>query len=95
MPSWRTVVAFPCTSVRAAPTSPPYTDTIAWCPRQTPSKGRRPANARTIASETPALSGRPGPGEITTCDGSSDSASATVISSFRRTTTSVPSSPKR
>ena len=37
----------------------------------------------------------PGPGEITTCEGASCSASSTVISSFRRTTTSTPSSPNR
>ena len=69
--------------------------TIAWWPRQTPSNGTRPANARTISSETPASSGRPGPGETTRCVGSSRSASSTVISSLRRTTTSAPSSPNR
>jgi GMP synthase-like glutamine amidotransferase len=35
-----------------------------WWPRHTPSTGVLPANASIIASELPASSGRPGPGEI-------------------------------
>jgi len=38
---------------------------------------------------------RKGPGEMTRCDGASRSASSTPISSFRRTSTSAPSSWKR
>jgi hypothetical protein len=44
---------------------------------------------------SPAPLGRPGPGETTRCDGASRSASSASISSFRRTTTSRPSSPNR
>ena len=94
-PSWSTAVALPWTSSRAGPTSPPNTDTIAWWPRQTPSTGTEPASARTAASETPAASGRPGPGETTRWEGASRSISSTAISSFLRTTTSTPSTPNR
>ena len=54
----------PCRARARAPRRPRRRtpSTIAWWPRQTPSTGTRPANARTIASETPASSGRPGPG---------------------------------
>jgi hypothetical protein len=63
--------------------SPPKCCTMLWCPKHTPSTGILPAKAPIIASELPASSGRPGPGEITRCVGSSFAASATVSASLR------------
>jgi hypothetical protein len=48
-----------------------------------------------ISIDAPASAGRPGPGETTSCDGTSRSASSAVSSSLRRTVTSTPSAPKR
>ena len=71
-------------------------------PRRSPGgRGRRRASAssREAARGSPRRArsppGRPGPGEMTRCDGASRSASSASIASFRRTTTSAPSSPNR
>ena len=77
-PSWRTVQDFPCTSSRAGATVPPNASTIAWCPRQTPSVGVLCASRRTISGVAPASAGRPGPGEMTRCEGASRSAAVAV-----------------
>ena len=74
-PSWRTVQDFPCTSSCAGATVPPNASTIAWCPRQTPSVGVLGARRRRlISSVAPASAGRPGPGEMTRCEGASRAA---------------------
>ena len=57
--------------------------------------GTRPARRSTIDGVAPASSGRPGPGEMTRCDGASASASSASIASFLITVTSAPSSPNR
>ena len=55
----------PCIGAGARITRPPKCWPIAWWPRQIPSKGSRAsAQAATSASEMPASSGVPGPGEI-------------------------------
>ena len=55
-----------------ATTTPPYTWPMHWCPRHTPSTGTpRSPNSRIASFETPASSGRPGPGDTSTASGSS------------------------
>ena len=86
-------LALPWTSVCAGPISPPKASTSAWWPRQTPSVGTRGASRRTISTVAPGLArAAPGPGETTRCDGCRRSASSASMASFRRTTTSAPSS---
>src|SRR5881398_1080128 len=41
----------PCMSRSARTTLPPNTSTMAWCPRQTPSTGIRPAKARIVSMD--------------------------------------------
>src|SRR5690606_35127849 len=65
-----------------------------WWPRQTPSTGRRPAKCSMTAFDTPASSGRPGPGEISTASGSSSTICSRVSASHRCTRGSAPSSPR-
>ena len=67
-------------------TSPPNASPIAWWPRQTPSTGMRGPNSRITSSETPACSGRPGPGEMTTREWPSARSASSDASSLRRTT---------
>ena len=94
-PSWETALAFPCRSLCACPISPPKASTIAWWPRQTPSVGTRGPSRRTISTDAPASSGRPGPGEMTRWLGARRSAPSASIASLRSTVTSAPSSSKR
>ena len=76
-----------CALTMRAPKAAP----IAWWPRQTPRTGALPAKRRIISIDTPACSGVPGPGEITTASGASRSASSGVMASLRKTLTSRPS----
>ena len=55
----------------------------------TPDEAEQLAPSHVVISPGP---GRPGPGEMTTCEGASCSASSGVIASFRNTRTSAPSS---
>src|SRR4029450_1007309 len=50
----------PCMISGARTTSPPYTWPRHWCPRHTPSTGRRPAKWRVAGADEPG--GRGGPG---------------------------------
>ena len=61
-PSWRISDVLPCMISPARTTSPPYTWPMHWWPRHTPSTGRRPAKCRITSFDSPASSGRPGPG---------------------------------
>ena len=70
---------------------PPNACATVWCPRHTPRIGTFPANAFTAASETPAESGLPGPGEITSLSGFIAAIPATSILSFLTTFVSTPS----
>ncbi len=97
MPSWTTSDASPCTSVGARTTLAPYATPIDCIPRHTPSSGiRRSAAIRTVSTDTPAVPGSPGPGEMTmprrSATGSSASPliSSAVIWSLRTTRTSAP-----
>ena len=67
----------------------------AWWPRQTPSVGIVGPSALISSIETPAVSGRPGPGETTSRSNPAARAASTVIASFRTVTTSAPSSSNR
>ena len=75
----------------------PYAAAIDCMPRQTPSSGiPRSAATLIVSTETPALSGLPGPGETTMPRRSAASSSARastssrVIASLRTTRTSAP-----
>ncbi len=93
-PSWVTSAVLPCTGSPTL-TRPPKASAIAWWPRQTPSTGiPSSANRRLASIETPASTGRQGPGEITTRSGRDRSSSSTVATSFRTTSGSAPSSPR-
>ena len=97
MPSWTTSLASPWTSVGARTIEAPQAAPIDCIPRHTPRSGiLRSAATRIASTETPALAGSPGPGEITiprrSAAGSSASAatSSPVILSLRTTRTSAP-----
>ena len=68
-PSCSIIAVLPCTGTGARTTRPPNAAPIAWWPRHTPSTGTASPKRRMTSSVSPASSGRPGPGEITTCVG--------------------------
>ena len=83
-PSWRDAARLPVHQlVRAADLAAERLDDRLVA--EADAERRHAPRAAHDAAETPASSGRPGPGEMTRCDGSSRSASSAVISSFRRT----------
>ena len=77
---------FPCINSFAGTTFPPYTSPIAWCPKQIPKIGISFPNVLITSFEIPALSGYPGPGEITSASRFCKFLiSSIVLSSFRTT----------
>lgn len=71
-------------------TSPPKAVAMAWCPRQTPKIGIWPDRRWTRATDWPAVSGRPGPGETTSAEGGLRPSVSISICSLRSTETSWP-----
>ena len=63
---------------------------MAWWPRQMPSTGVVPAQARTTSTLIPASAGAQGPGEITTPAAPARATSAAETSSLRTTSTWPP-----
>ena len=97
MPSWWTSLASPWTRVGARTIEAPQAAPIDCMPRQTPRSGiLRSAATWIVATLTPAVSGLPGPGEMTMPRRSSPgspamaSTSSRVIWSLRITRTSAP-----
>lgn len=78
----------------AGTTSAPRRVAKHWCPRQTPSTGMRPRTARKIDRLYEASRGCPGPGEMTTAEGSRSMSSWAGRESARWTTQFAPNAPK-
>src|SRR5439155_1113224 len=96
-PSPSTTEASPCTRVGARTIDPPNASAMDCIPRHTPSNGRpRCAATRIAATDTPAVAGEPGPGEMTMPRRSAAGSSANrsrpfrSIASLRYTTTDAP-----
>ncbi len=73
----------PCMRVGATTIRPPYTSPMAWWPRHTPRMGISPASSLITVMLTPALSGRPGPGEMRMASGAADRMPSTSMASLR------------
>lgn len=94
---WNTLLVLPCNSSGARSTVAPNATPMAWCPRQTPSKGVcAAAHACTILTDAPARSGVPGPGLSRTPSNwpATAASSDSRWSSLRHTSASMPSWPR-